>query len=137
MLKGTLIHPEILYSLASAGHGSRVLIADGNYPASTKEGPNTNTVYLNLTPGIVKVTDVLNCLTSTIEIEEAYVMCPESGEEPTIFNEFRKLLQSLELKRLGRFEFYELASSPETALQIVTADQRLYANILLTIGVVK
>ncbi len=137
MLKGSLIHPEILYSLASAGHGSRVLITDGNYPASTKEGTNANTVYLNLTPGIVKVTDVLKTLTTVIEVEEAYVMSPSSGEEPAIYKDFRELLPGVELQKLGRFEFYDLASSPDTCLQIVTADQRLYANILLTIGVVK
>lgn len=136
MLKGTLLHPEILFSLASAGHGSRVLITDGNYPASTKEGLNATTVYLNLSPGIVKVTDVLETLITVVNIEDAFVMSPDSGDEPPIYKDFRKLLPGLELKKLKRFEFYELASSPDTALQIVTADQRLYANILLTIGVV-
>ncbi|HOS03406.1 MAG TPA: RbsD/FucU domain-containing protein, partial [Candidatus Hydrogenedentes bacterium] len=35
MLKQRLIHPEILDALAAAGHGSKILITDGNYPAST------------------------------------------------------------------------------------------------------
>ncbi len=137
MLKGTLIHPEILYSLASAGHGSMVLITDGNYPATTEEGTHAHTVFLNLAPGIVKVTDVLKTILTAIEVEEVYVMSPDSGDEPSIYKEFRELLPSLELKKLNRFKFYELASSSKTCLQIVTGDQRLYANILLTIGVVK
>lgn len=137
MLKIRLLHPEILYAIASAGHGSKILITDGNYPASTKEGVCAETVYLNLTPGIVKVTDVLNTIISAVEIEEAYVMSPATGEEPEIYKEFRQSLPHLSLIKLGRFEFYELASSSDTCLQIVTGDQRLYANILLTIGVIK
>src|SRR5688572_16284327 len=35
MLKGTLIHPEILRALGRCGHGSKVLITDGNFPHST------------------------------------------------------------------------------------------------------
>lgn len=137
MLKQRLLHPDILGALASAGHGSRILIADGNYPASTKEGPYAQTVYLNLTPGIVKVTDVLEVILTAIEVEEAFVMSPDTGEEPEIYKEFRRLLPNVPLNKLGRFQFYETASSSETCVQIVTADQRLYANILLTIGVVK
>ncbi len=137
MLKHRLLHPEILYAIASAGHGSKILITDGNYPASTKEGVCAETVYLNLAPGIVKVTDVLNAILSAVEIEEAYVMSPTTGEEPEIYKEFRQSLPNLSLIKLGRFEFYEQASSSDTCLQIVTGDQRLYANILLTIGVVK
>ena len=32
MLKGKLIHPDIMAALALCGHGDKVLIADGNYP---------------------------------------------------------------------------------------------------------
>ncbi len=136
MLTQRLIHPQILEALASAGHGSKVLITDGNYPAATKLGENTVQVYLNLTPGMVTVTDVLATLTTAIPIEEAAVMVPESGPEPPIFEEFRTLLSGLTLKPLGRFEFYDAASDSDVALQIVTGAQRIYANILLTIGVV-
>lgn len=42
MLKHGLIHPKINEVLARAGHHSLILIADGNYPVSTKRGPNAN-----------------------------------------------------------------------------------------------
>jgi L-fucose mutarotase len=35
MLKTKLLHPEILQALGSSGHGSQILIADGNYPYAT------------------------------------------------------------------------------------------------------
>ena len=42
----------------------------------------------------------------------------------------------LELKKTKRFEFYDAVRDPDTALVIATGEQRIYANILLTIGVV-
>ena len=53
-----------------------------------------------------------------------------------ILGEFRGLLPGIELQPLGRFEFYDAARSPELALVIATGERRVYANILLTIGVV-
>jgi L-fucose mutarotase len=137
MLKYTLLHPEILHALGSAGHGAQVLIADGNYPLVTRSHPDARRVYLNLAPGLVTVTDVLTVLVEAIPIEAAQVMGPDSPQEPSIYRDFRKILpKTLKLERLGRFEFYDAARGPDTALAIATGEQRIYANILLTIGVV-
>jgi L-fucose mutarotase len=135
MLKTRLLHPGILEALGEAGHGAHVLIADGNYPLRTRSNAAAHRVYLNLAPGLVTVTDVLRPLLDSIPIESARVMRPEHGEDPAIFAEFRALL-GIELQRLGRFEFYDAAVSPDVALAIATGEQRLYANLLLTIGVV-
>jgi L-fucose mutarotase len=81
------------------------------------------------------VTQVLEILLTAIPVEAAAVMEPDAGEPP-IFKEFRRLMPDIELDGYSRFEFYEEAGSPDTCLQIVTGDQRLYANVLLTIGVV-
>ena len=137
MLKTKLLHPEILGTLGGAGHGSKVLIADGNYPFGTGGNPSAKRVYLNLAPGLVTVTDVLRVLVDAIPIEAAEVMQPPSGPEPAIFGEFRNILpKELALKPLGRFEFYDASRHRDTALIIATGEQRIYANILLTIGVV-
>ena len=63
-------------------------------------------------------------------------MVPDIGEEPPIFGEFRSILNDMELYILRRFEFYEAARGPDLALVIATGERRIYANILLTIGVV-
>jgi hypothetical protein len=39
MIRSVLLHPQILKVLASAGHGSVVLIADGNFPFTTGANP--------------------------------------------------------------------------------------------------
>ena len=59
MLKHTLLHPDITAALGRAGHHSKVLIADGNYPCSSTLGPNAKLVCLNLRPGVVTCTQVL------------------------------------------------------------------------------
>jgi len=137
MLKYRLTHPEILAALGSAGHGSQVLIADGNYPFCTGANPTAQVVYLNLTRGFAPVDEVLRILVDAIPIEAAHVMMPAEGPEPPIFGAFRAALpDSVALQPLGRFPFYEAARSPNVALVIATGEQRVYANLLLTIGVV-
>ena len=137
MLKTQLLHPEILAALGGAGHGSKVLIADGNFPFGTGANPSAKRVYLNLAPGLLTVTDVLRVLVEAIPVEAAEVMQPASGDEPSIFADFRSILpQGVDLKHLGRFEFYDVARERDTALVIATGEQRIYANILLTVGVV-
>lgn len=137
MLKSVLLHPEILNALAGAGHGSQVLIADGNYPCSTTAGPNAQLVYLNLAPGLVNATEILRVLASAIPIEAAHVMQTADGSEPPIFQEFRSLLPSgVDIQPVERFAFYAAVGEPAVCLVIATGEQRIYANILLTIGVV-
>lgn len=136
MLKTRLLHPGILRALGEAGHGAQVLIADANYPLLTRSGGDAHRVYLNLAPGLLTVTEVLGVLVDAIPIEAARVMVPDSGDEPAIFAEFRDLLPGIELEALGRYEFYDAARGPDLALAIATGEQRIYANLLLTIGVV-
>ena len=150
MLKYQLLHPQILGALARAGHSSRILISDGNFPHYTRRGPNAELVFLNLAPGQVLVTDVLRALCSAVPLEAAAVMDyarvgPYAlSEEPPIWAEMRAILRGVgaaaaevDLSLLERFKFYESAGGPDVALSIATGDQRLYANVLLTIGVVK
>ncbi|HJZ49398.1 MAG TPA: RbsD/FucU family protein [Roseiflexaceae bacterium] len=136
MLRYQLLHPEILAALGRAGHGSQILIADGNYPFETRSNPSARRVFLNLAPGLLTATDVLSVLVDAIPIEAAHVMVPDVGDEPPIFAEFRSILNDLELYILRRFEFYDAACGPDLALVIATGERRIYANILLTIGVV-
>jgi L-fucose mutarotase len=147
MLKGQLIQPQILAALARAGHGSKVLISDGNYPHWTKRGPSAEVVYLNLAPGIPTVTQVLEALLATIPVEAVQIMDTlKSGPyamptDPPIWAELAALVHraglDLPLSKLERHAFYEAAGTPDVCLTIATGEQRIYANVLLTIGVVK
>ena len=136
MLKTTLLHPEILYALGTAGHGSRVLISDGNYPHTTGSNPAATRVFLNLAPGVLTVTEILKVIAQAIPVELVNVMATADGSEPTIWSEFREILPENTLESLERFAFYDAASKDNVALVIASGEQRIYANILLTIGVV-
>jgi L-fucose mutarotase len=136
VLRYRLLQPDILRALGEAGHGAEVLIADGNYPLATRSHPAATRVYLNLAPDLVRVTDVLAVLIDAIPVEAAHVMRPDSGDEPDIYADFRSLLPGVELAPLERFAFYDAARGPDLALAVATGERRLYANILLTIGVV-
>ncbi len=146
MLHSPLVHPDILQALAAAGHGSRVLIADGNYPCSTTLGPNARLVHLNLSPGLLGTTAVLEALLGAIPVEAAQVMQYTSEgpfalqSDPPIWNEYNASLQRagspVTLGRLERFAFYEAACQSDVALVIATGERSLWANLLLTIGVI-
>jgi len=145
MLKHTLIHPQINEVLGRAGHHSKVLIADGNYPAFNTLGPNAELVCLNLVPGVVSCTDVLKALITAIPIEAANTMGipeddPYAGQgDPPIWGEYRTIFadanMSLDLEPITKWDFYDAVNSRDHVLTIQTAEQALWANLLLTIGV--
>ena len=137
MLKQKLLHPELLSGLARAGHGSQILIADGNYPFVSGSPNLAQKVFLNLTPGKLTVTDVLDAISESIPIEKATVMVPDDLSDQPIFKEFKKLLpKALELTKEKRFDFYNQAKQNDTILVIATGEQRTWSNLLLTVGVV-
>ena len=137
MLKTQLLHPGILEALGGAGHGSKILIADGNYPFSTRAFPAAKRVYLNFAPGLLNVTDVLRGIVGAVPIETADIMFTADGTEAEIVAEFRTILpKKTPMRGNERFAFYDLCRDSDTALVIATGEQRIYANILLTVGVV-
>ena len=137
MLKTTIIHPELMQALAEAGHGARILLADSNYPVTVKANAEARIVFLNFIPGIVGGPDIVRALAQTVPIESAIYMAPPDGKMPAIVGEYRKLIsRSAPFEALGRFDFYDEASGPDTALVIASGEQRIYANLLITVGVV-
>jgi L-fucose mutarotase len=137
MLKASLLHPDILAGLSRSGHGSRILISDANYPVATKVPPRAQIVFLNLSPGLVTVTQVLRPVLELINVESATTMVPPNGPRPPVHDEIHELFpEGLNITECLRAEFYEQAKTNDTSLVIATGEQRRFANVLLTIGVV-
>jgi L-fucose mutarotase len=144
MLKHQLIHPRINEVLGRAGHHAKILIADGNYPASTKKGPNAEVVCLNLSPGIVTVAQALRAVLSAIPIDAVNTMGIPADDpyakfgEPPAWKEFRQIIKdagaSAEMQSIMKWDFYKAVESSDHVLTIQTADQALWANVLLTVG---
>jgi len=136
MLTSALTHPQLLAAAASAGHGARVLIADGNYPFSTGVRVGAPVVYLNLRPGMLTVSDVLAPLLEVLPVEGAAVMGPADEVEVPAHAEYRATLgPDVPIEVVGRADYYALSRSQDVAFVVATADVRLFASVMLTVGV--
>ena len=137
MLKTGLLQPDILRALAAAGHGSTVLISDGNFPHATATSPRATRVYLNLAPGKVTVSEVLDAVLPAIPVERAAFMDADDGSRPRAHDELRAILPvGLPIDLVPRAGFYAACGSDSLALVIATGDQRFFANVLFTIGAI-
>ena len=145
MLKHQLLHPAISEVLGRAGHHATILIADGNYPASTKKGPNAQVVCMNLMPGVVNCSQVLEAILSAIPIDAVNTMMYTKDDQyaldadPPVWDDYRAVIRkaglSLELVPIEKWAFYDAVATPDHVLTVQTADQQRYANILLSVGV--
>ena len=145
MLRHLLIHPKINEVLGRAGHHAKILIADGNYPASAKKGPNAELVCLNLMPGVVTCAQVLQAVLSAIPLEAVQTMQPETTgpyallEDPPVWADFREQIQAaglkLKLEPIEKWAFYDAVTTDDHVLTVQTGDQQRFANVLLTVGV--
>jgi L-fucose mutarotase len=146
MLNGPLLHPEILRVLAHAGHHSKVLIADGNYPAENARGPRAELVSLQLSPGIPTVAQVLAAILGAVRIDEVHTMGVDREDsyaaatpgDPPVWAEYRRILaaagSAVELVPIVKWDFYEAVTSADHVLTIQTADTQPWANLLLSLG---
>ena len=146
MLKGTLLHPQILAALARAGHHSKVLIADGNYPAANKRGSRAELVSLQLTPGVPTVAQVLEAILGAAVIDEINTMGVDRTDsyasatpgDPPVWAEYRRILAAAgspcRLEPIVKWDFYKAVGGDDHVLTIQTADTAPWANLLLTLG---
>ena len=119
MLYGPMTHPQFLRALAAAGHGSKILLADANYPHTTGVNPRCELISLNLAPGLLDVSQVPDA--DPVEIP--------------IHDEFRAALPGVEFGEISRWDFYDAARDENVGIIVATGEQRLYGNLLLTVGV--
>lgn len=146
MLNTPLLHPEILRILATAGHHSKVLIADGNYPAANKRGPGAELISLQLSPGIPSVADVFAAVIGAVQVDEVNTMGIDRDDpyaaatpgDPPVWADYRRILQDAgspcALTPIVKWDFYEAVASADHVLTIQTAETQPWANLLLTIG---
>lgn len=144
MLKGIPknISPDLLKTLCEMGHGDRLVIADGNFPA---ESVGKNAVVIRMDGH--SATDVLKAVLQLIPLD-TYVEKPVSlmqkvpgdNVETPIWDEYAEIIEDLggmdktHIGNIERFAFYEEAKS--AYLIIATGESALYANILLQKGVI-
>jgi L-fucose mutarotase len=131
------MHPQLLSALAKLGHGSWILISDGGYPHSTASNPYSEKVFLNLTPGVLTVTQILEVLKETVPIEAAAVMTPPDGSMQPVFDEYKSVISGTPFEYIKQFDFYDRAKESNVGLLIASGDVRNYANLLIKVGFIR
>jgi L-fucose mutarotase len=146
MLNGPLLHPDILRVLACSGHHSKVLIADGNYPAANKRGPRAEIVSLQLSPGVPTVAQVFEAILGAVAIDEVHTMGVDRDDsyaaatpgDPPVWADYRRILAAagskVSLDPIVKWDFYAAVDSPDHVLTIQTADTAPWANLLVSLG---
>jgi L-fucose mutarotase len=72
-----------------------------------------------------------------VNIESAEMMAWPDDFDNTILDEYKSMLPNeTPIDYLERADFYSAVKSDDTLLVIATGEQRRFANILLTVGVV-
>lgn len=137
MLKTAVIHPTIMEALGRSGHFAQVVIADGNLPVGAMTGPNSTTVHLNFRPGLLDALTVLEGILEVCPIQGAIVMEKPVAANAEIHDAYKALLGGVTWQAMERWAFYDKIREPTTTLIIQTGEQRRFANLILTVGVVK
>ena len=97
-----------------------------------------------LSEGNPDVEKVLRVLLSAVPVDQVNTMGIPADDsyakfgEPPVWGEFRRIVAesdpALKLEPILKWDFYKAVESPDHVLTIQTADQSLWANVLLTMG---
>lgn len=134
-----LLSPDLLMVLRAMGHGDEIAILDANYPALSNarrlvrlDGSDSSRALqaiLSLLPLDSFVESPANCMQ----------VVDRPDEIPAAIEDFQTILDGLSaiparIARIERSAFYERART--CFAHVATGDRRLYANIILTKGVI-
>lgn len=144
MLKGIpkIISPELLMVLSEMGHGDRIVISDGNFPA---ESMGRDSIVIRCDGhGVPEILDaILQLFPLDTYVEKPVtlmeVVAGDTVETP-IWDTYKEIISKYDkrgadtVENIDRFKFYD--ESREVYAIIATGESALYANIMLQKGVV-
>ncbi len=144
MLKGIpeIISPALLKVLDEMGHGDRIVISDGNFPA---ESVGKDAIVIRADGhGVPEMLDaVLRLMPLDIYVEKPVklmAVVPGDRTETPIWEHYRRIIGKYDrrgqetIENIERFRFYDEAR--QAYCIIATGEKALYANIMLQKGVV-
>ena len=124
-----VLHPELARTLASAGHGDLIGLADAGLPIPA----HTPRIDLAFAPGMPRLLDVLDAVLDELYVE-AYVVADESLEQaPWLLDALADRLPVAEVVRMPHEELKAATSGARTVVR--SGEMRPYANVLLRSGV--
>lgn len=144
MLKGIppILSPELLKVLCEMGHGDRIVLADGNFPAESV-GKDAMVIRLD-GHGVPELLDAVLQLfpLDTYVPHPVKLMAVVAGDavETPIWNTYKEIIGrhdrrgSATIEEIERFAFYEEAKKAYAI--VATGETAIYANVMLQKGVV-
>ena len=144
MLKGIpkIISPELIKVLMEMGHGDRIVISDGNFPA--ERVGKSNIVVRADGHGVPEILDAILYLMPLDTYVDSPVslmqIVPGDNVETPIWNTYKEIVGKYDMRgekvfsEIERFKFYEEAKNAYAI--VATGETAIYANIMLQKGVV-
>ncbi len=135
-----LLNPELLFALASMGHGDELAIVDVNFPAVTFARKLVR-IDGATAPQVLEAVLTLFPLDDFVGNPATVMQAPGGSDQiPEPVRDFQMLLDRSENKKvnitmLDRFAFYERAQAAFAV--VATGERRLCGNILLKKGVIR
>lgn len=144
MLKGIpkILSPQMLKVLCEMGHGDRLVIADGNFPAESV-GKDSIVIRMDGHGACEVLEAVLQLFPLDTYVEHPVGLMqvvPGDPVETPIWGSYESIVQQADgrgrdaFTQIERFAFYEEAKRAYAV--IATGESALYANIMLQKGVV-
>ncbi|MCL2461209.1 MAG: fucose isomerase [Defluviitaleaceae bacterium] len=143
MLKNipAILSPELLKTLCEMGHGDRIVIADGNFPA---ESVGKGSIVLRCDGhGVPELLEAVLALfpldTHVGKPVTLMAVTPGDPVETPIWDVYGQILEKADprgkatVEHIGRFEFYDEARKAYAI--VATGEKALYANVMLQKGV--
>ncbi len=144
MLKGIpkVLSPKLLKVLCEMGHGDRIVIADGNFPAQSL-GKDAVVVRMDGHGACEVLEAVLQLFPLDAYVEHPVNLMevtPGDPVETPIWESYKELVGKADERgekavgQIERFAFYEEARNAYAI--VATGESALYANVMLQKGVV-
>ena len=144
MLKGIpeIFSPELLKILCEMGHGDRIVLADGNFPAESM-GRDAKVIRCD-GHGVPELLDaILRVFPLDTYVEKPVTLMqvvPGDPAETPIWDTYKQIIGKYDSRgdktvgEIERFAFYEEARKAYAI--VATGERAIYANVLLQKGVV-
>ena len=140
MLKGIpeLLSPELLKALCEMGHGDRLVIADGNFPAESK-GKNSTVIRCD-GHGVCEILDaILQVFPLDGFVEKSVFLMQVPGANSTsteIWKKYHEIVGKYEntkcIEEIAKPDF--MCETEKAYLIVASSEKALYANIMLQKG---
>lgn len=131
------LSPELLKILMEMGHGDEIVIADGNFPSASNAQRLVRADGLDIPPLLDDILTLLpldTYVTHPVAFMQVVAGDPTPGIWDTYENIISKHDHAAKTAFIERFEFYTRAKNAYAI--IATSETSLYANVILTKGVV-